>query len=47
MINLIVVTHEKPGDSKDVRFHTDNWAIYPWRFWAEQFLYIERWCIHA
>lgn len=40
-------THDKPRDGKDVRFHTDNWALYPWRLWAEQFLQLESWCLEA
>lgn len=42
-----LTTHEKPGDGKDVRFHTDNWSLYPWRLWAEQFLQFEAWCLEA
>ena len=38
-----LVSHENPGDGKDVRFHTENWSYYPWRLWAEQFLQIEDW----
>lgn len=40
-------THKMPGDGKDVRFHTENWSLYPWRLWAEQFLSIEQWCLKA
>ncbi len=40
-------THSKPADGKDVRFHTENWALYPWRLWAEQFLQTEKWWLHA
>lgn len=36
-----------PGNSKDVRFHTENWSIYPWRLWAELFLQIEDWSLKA
>ncbi|MFT4060016.1 MAG: alpha/beta fold hydrolase [Legionella sp.] len=39
--------YEKPANGNDVRFHTDNWRIYPWRLWAEQFLQMERWCLTA
>jgi polyhydroxyalkanoate synthase len=39
--------YEKPADGKDVRFHTKNWSVYPWRLWAEQFLLFERWCLKA
>ncbi|KTD62690.1 PHA/PHB synthase family protein [Legionella shakespearei] len=42
-----LVTQETPGDGKDVRFHTENWSIYPWRLWAEQFLQLEAWCMQA
>lgn len=42
-----LIDHEKPGDGKDVRFHTENWALYPWRLWAEQFLQVEEWWLHA
>lgn len=40
-------TQEKPRDGKDVRFHTDNWSLYPWRLWAEQFLQLEEWWLQA
>lgn len=40
-------TQEKPRDGKDVRFHTDNWSLYPWRLWAEQFLQLEDWWLQA
>lgn len=42
--NLI---NEKSAQEKDVRFHTDNWNLYPWRLWAEQFLQFEKWCLKA
>ena len=42
-----LINHEKPGNGKDVRFHTENWAMYPWRLWAEQFLQFETWCLQA
>ncbi len=42
-----LVTHQTPGDGKDVRFHTENWSMYPWRLWAEQFLQTEAWCLQA
>lgn len=40
-------TQEKPRDGQDVRFHTDNWSLYPWRLWAEQFLQLEEWWLQA
>lgn len=40
-----LLNHELPADGKDVRFHTENWALYPWRLWAEQFLQIEDWSL--
>lgn len=42
-----LMTQDKPGDGKDVRFHTENWSLYPWRLWAEQFLQLESWCLQA
>jgi polyhydroxyalkanoate synthase len=36
-----------PREGKDVRFHTDNWSNYPWRFWAELFLLWEEWSLQA
>lgn len=42
-----LMNQAKPGDGKDVRFHTDNWSTYPWRLWAEQFLQFEAWCLQA
>jgi polyhydroxyalkanoate synthase len=42
-----LINHDKPGDGKDVRFHTENWSMYPWRLWAEQFLQFEDWCLQA
>ena len=42
-----LINHDKPGDGKDVRFHTENWSMYPWRLWAEQFLQFEDWCSQA
>lgn len=42
-----LILHEKPGDGKDVRFHTDNWSLYPWRLWAENFLQLEDWSLQA
>ncbi len=40
-----LLTESKPADGKDVRFHTDNWSLYPWRLWAELFLELEKWCL--
>lgn len=42
-----LMTHNQPREGKDVRFHSDNWSNYPWRFWAEQFLQFEDWCIQT
>ncbi|MGC1181705.1 PHA/PHB synthase family protein [Legionella sp.] len=42
-----LINNEKPAEGNDVRFHTENWSVYPWRLWAEQFLQIERWCLKA
>ncbi|AWN74808.1 alpha/beta fold hydrolase [Legionella anisa] len=42
-----LINQEKPGNGKDVRFHTEKWALYPWRLWAEQFLQIEEWYLNA
>lgn len=40
-----LLNYEKPAKGKDVRFHTNNWSLYPWRIWAEHFLQIEKWCL--
>lgn len=40
-------TQNKPANGQDVRFHTENWAYYPWRWWAELFLQIEEWALTA
>lgn len=40
-------TQDIPRDGNDVRFHTENWSIYPWRLWAELFLLTEDWCLQA
>lgn len=40
-----LLNYEKPANGKDVRFHTENWRLYPWRLWAEHFLQIEKWCL--
>lgn len=42
-----LMTQEQPRNGKDVRFNSENWSTYPWRFWAEQFLQLEDWCIQA
>lgn len=42
-----LINHEKPADGTDVRFHTQNWSVYPWRLWAELFLKVEDWCLKA
>lgn len=42
-----LINQSKPRDGNDVRFHTENWSIYPWRLWAEQFLQFEAWCLQA
>lgn len=42
-----LIQHKIPADNKDVRFQSENWAIYPWRLWAEQFLQMEAWCLQA
>lgn len=42
-----LLTQEKPKNGLDVRFHTENWSVYPWRLWAEQFLQFEDWCLQA
>lgn len=38
-----VLSQHLPADGQDVRFHTDNWALMPWRLWAEGFLQVEDW----
>lgn len=42
-----LLTQTLPANGKDVRFHSCNWALYPWRMWAEQFLQVEHWFLHA
>lgn len=42
LINL-----EKPGGGHDVRFHTENWRLFPWKLWAELFLQTETWSLNA
>lgn len=42
-----LINHDKPGNGKDVRFHTENWELYPWRILAEQFLQMESWCLKS
>ncbi|MBN9231231.1 MAG: PHA synthase [Legionella sp. 40-6] len=39
--------YDLPAEGRDVRFHNENWRYYPWRFWAEQFLQFEKWCLKA
>lgn len=38
-----ILCETRPGNGRDVRFHTENWESLPWRFWAEGFLQIEDW----
>ena len=38
-----IVCDERPGGGKDVRFHSENWAYFPWRLYAEFFLLTESW----
>lgn len=38
-----ILCHERPGDGKDVRFHTDSWESWPWQIFAENFLLYEDW----
>lgn len=38
-----ILCEERPGDGTDVRFHTENWQLLPWRYWAESFLQTEDW----
>jgi polyhydroxyalkanoate synthase len=40
-----LLTHDKPARGKDVRFHTKNWSVYPWRFWGESFVELEKWAL--
>jgi polyhydroxyalkanoate synthase len=42
-----LLSHEEPAEGTDVRFHTKNWSIYPWRLWAELFLHMEDWCLKS
>ncbi|WP_083500786.1 alpha/beta fold hydrolase [Legionella brunensis] len=38
-----ILCHIRPGDGRDVRFHTDNWQSWPWEIYAENFLHFEDW----
>ena len=38
---MLLETQPAAGD--DVRFHTENWQMFPWRLWAENFLECEAW----
>lgn len=42
-----LINHDMPGNGKDVRFHTPNWSVYPWRYWAEVFLLYEAWWLES
>ncbi|RUR10716.1 alpha/beta fold hydrolase [Legionella septentrionalis] len=33
----------QPANGCDVRFHTETWQLFPWRWWAESFLQTEDW----
>lgn len=38
-----MLTEALPANGQDVRFHTENWQMMPWRLWAENFLQAEHW----
>ncbi|KTD07796.1 PHA synthase [Legionella jamestowniensis] len=38
-----ILCHLRPGDGRDVRFHTDSWQSWPWEIYAENFLQFEDW----
>nr|WP_231950260.1 alpha/beta fold hydrolase [Legionella lansingensis] len=38
-----ILCHVRPGDGRDVRFHTDSWQSWPWEIYAENFLQFEDW----
>ncbi|WP_420844652.1 PHA/PHB synthase family protein [Legionella cardiaca] len=38
-----ILCHKRPGDGRDVRFHTENWQRWPWEIYAENFLQFEDW----
>ncbi len=38
-----IMTEPLPAGGKDVRFHSENWGLLPWRFGAENFLQVEAW----
>ena len=42
-----LLCEQTPKEGNDVRFHTKNWKLYPWKLWAEQFLQIENWSLAA
>lgn len=37
----------EPLNGRDIRFHSESWQEYPWRFFAENFLQAENWWQHA
>ncbi|KTD10869.1 PHA synthase [Legionella gratiana] len=39
--------YDTPGNGQDVRFHTENWSLFPWRMWAELFLQLEDWSLKS
>ncbi|MDI9818985.1 MULTISPECIES: alpha/beta hydrolase [unclassified Legionella] len=38
-----LLCHTRPGDGRDVRFHTESWQAWPWEIYAENFLQFEDW----
>lgn len=38
-----ILSEKKPAGGEDVRFHSENWELPPWRFCAEAFLQVEDW----
>ncbi|KTD17841.1 polyhydroxyalkanoic synthase [Legionella jordanis] len=38
-----ILCHERPGEGRDVRFHTNSWQTWPWEIYAENFLQFEDW----
>jgi polyhydroxyalkanoate synthase len=38
-----ILCHSRPGEGKDVRFHSQKWQSLPWEVYAEGFLQFEDW----
>lgn len=38
-----ILCHTRPGDGRDIRFHSEHWQSWPWEIYAENFLQFEDW----